>query len=261
MLLIGRTVVFGDSGTSSLENLLDSTQIAALRQGNRPTEIQFQGFIPRLIPNHAELRNMVEAAKSRLNINVMVETLFLFQKPVGADRNGWTQTELSALYNEVIAISSLQGIQYYSASRGSMRTFYETSSVVDGPSTKRPLPDPFYWPPPAELSLYARQKDLTFGDNIYQYTYRYSPGILTITQENITALTYGIITAVGRNNLNSMVALLDAGDSIVIYAVSMARTASFPGIRDRIGDSFSNRAEAVLQWVNAGAERAFRRYN
>ncbi|MDR0312895.1 MAG: hypothetical protein LBI14_04800 [Treponema sp.] len=255
MLFIGLNAVFGDS---SLENLLDSAQIAALRSGNRPTEIQFRDFIPRLIPNHAELRNMVEATKRRLNINVMVETLFLFQKPAGADRNGWTQNEVSALYNEIIAISSLQGIQYYSVSRGAMRTFYETSSVVDGPSTKRPLPDPNYWYPPAELSLYAHQKDLTFGDNIYQYTYRYSPGALIITQENITSLTYGIITAVGRNNLNSMIALLDAGDSIVIYAVSMARTASFPGIRDRIGDSFSNRAEAVLQWINAGAERAFR---
>jgi hypothetical protein len=202
---------------------------------------------------------MVEATRRRLNINVMVETLFLFQKPAEADRNGWTQNELSALYNEIIAISSLQGIQYYSASRSAMRIFYETSSVVDGPSTKRPLPDPSYWSPPAELSLYARQKDLTFGDNIYLYTYHYSPGIMIIIQENVTSLTYGIITAVGRNNLNSMVALLDAGDSIVIYAISMARTATFLGIRDRIGDSFSNRAEAILQWVNDGAGRAFRR--
>jgi hypothetical protein len=82
---------------------------------------------------------------------------------------------------------------------------------------------------------------------------------MIIIQENISALTYGIITAVGRNNLNAMVALVDAGDSVVIYAVSMARTGSFPGIRDRMGDSFSNRAEAILQWINSGAERAFRK--
>jgi hypothetical protein len=255
MLFSGLNAVFGET----LENLLDSTQIAALRRGDRPTEIQFRDYIPRLIPNHAELRNMIEAAKRGLNPNVMVETLFLFQKPVQADRNGWTQAELTALYNEVIAISTLQGIQYYSASRGAMRIFYETSSVIDGPSTKRPLPDPSYLMPSAEMSLYARQKDLTFGDNVYQYTFRIVPGAMIIIQENITALTYGIITAVGRNNLNAMVALVDAGDSIVIYAVSMARTASFPGIRDRMGDSFSNRAEAILQWINSGAERAFRK--
>ena len=51
--------------------------------------------------------------------------------------------------------------------------------------------------------------------------------------------------------------MLDAGEYILIYAVSMAKAASLPGMNDRIGSSFSNRAEAILQWITRGADRAF----
>ena len=246
---------------SSLEELLGSAHIAELKAGNRPTEIQFRNFNPVLVPRNAALTALVETAKNEINPNVMIETLFLFQKPNGADMTGWTAAEQTALYNELVAISSLQGIQYFSTSRNTMRTFYETSSVIDSPSTKRPLPDPVYAALPSILSLYAQQRDLTFGDNTYQYTYHLSPGSLFMAQKNITPMRYGIITAVGRDNLNSIIALLDAGDSILVYVVSMARTASFPGVRDRVGASFSTRAEAILEWISAGAERAFSRAN
>ena len=243
--------------TISLEDLLDNSLITILRAGERPTEIQFRNLQFRLIPRHEGLRRLMEAIHRDLDPSIMVETLHLYQKPRDAEKTGWTQAELTALFNETIAISTLQGIQYYSASRGTMRTFYETSLVIDNPTTRRPLPDPSYMTVPPELVLFARQRDLSFGDNIYQYTYRILPGALVFLQENLTGLNAGIIPAVGKNNLRSGLVLLDAGDCLIIYAVSMAKATSLPGLRDRIGDSFSNRAEAIIQWIVSGADRAF----
>jgi hypothetical protein len=37
----------------------------------------------------------------------------------------------------------------------------------------------------------------------------------------------------------------------------MARAASLPGIRDRVGRSFSTRAEAMLHWFAGQADKAF----
>ena len=76
-------------------------------------------------------------------------------------------------------------------------------------------------------------------------------------QQNLTSLSYGIIPAVARNNLRSALAVLDAGDYLLVYVVSMARAASFPGVRERIGNSFANRAEAILHWFSDQADRAF----
>jgi hypothetical protein len=138
-----------------------------------------------------------------------------------------------------------------------MRTFYEISQIIDGPSSKNPLPDPAFLRPPRELSLYARQKDLTFGDNIYQYDFYYTQGTIIFIQQNLTSLTAGIIPAVGKNNLRSVVAIIDAEDSILVYAASMAKAVLIPGMNERLGTSFANRAEAILRWFSDQADKVF----
>ena len=241
----------------SLENLINPQQAGALLAGERPVLVQFNSPRPQLFPQHEVLRRHIEAVRRDLGPSVMVETLYLYKKPPQAEMTTWSAEEKANLYNEILALSTLAGIQYYSVSRGSMRTLYETSQVIDGPSTRRPLPDPAFPRPPAELTVYARQKDLTFGDNVYQYIFYTAPGIMIFTQQNITPLSAGIITAVGRNNLRSTVAILDAGEYLLVYMASMARAASLPGMRERIGNSFTNRAEAIIQWFSNQADAAF----
>jgi len=226
-------------------------QLYALERG-RIMEIQFKTPAPLLLPNISELRQVTASTIRELNPNIMVETLYLYLKPekLHSDAGNWVLEQKINVFNQMMAISSLTGIEYYSASRGSMRTFYEYSSIIDAPQTKKTLADPVYTQIPASLTIYARQKDLTFGDNIYSYNYSVSRDCLFFIQENITTLSYGIIPVIGKGNLRSVLAVIDCGDSILIYAASMAKAASMPGLSDRIGNSFSNRAEAVLNWFN-----------
>ena len=241
----------------SLEALIGPQYINALHAGENPVLVQFSAPRPQLTPQHEALRRHIEAVRQDLGPSVMVEMLYLYRKPPGAAMTAWTAEEMARLYNELVALSTLAGIQYFSASRGRMQTLYETSQVIDGPSTRRPIADPVFTRPPAELTVYVRQEDLTFGDNVYQFTFYTAPGALIITQQNLTALTVGFIRAVGRNNLRSTVAILDAGEYILVYAASMARAASVPGMRERIGSSFTTRTEAIIQWFSGRADRAF----
>ena len=243
----------------SLEELIGPRQAGALIAGEKPVLVQFKNTEPSLVPRHEVLKTIIEALRLELNPSVMVETLYIYKKPPEADKPVWGAAEELRLYNELLSLSTLAGIQYFSASRGAMRTFYETSFVIDGPTTKKLLLDPVLPRPPAELTVYARQKDLTFGDNIYQYNYYSVPGAIIFTQENLTSLTYGIIPAVGKNKLRSTIAILDAGDYLLVYAASMAKAASIPGINDRIGNSFANRAEAIIHWFSQRADKAFKR--
>ena len=240
----------------SLEDLIGPEQAAAILAGEKPLLAQFRDPRSRLSPRHDVLRGHIEAQRRDLDPSVMVETLHIYQKPQPVENAAWSAEEEARLYNNLLALSSLAGLQYYSASRGSMRIFYETSFVIDGPSSKNPLPDPAYARPQAEIRIYARQKDLTFGDNIYQYDYYTAPGAIIFVQQNLTPLTVGIIPAVGKDRLRSVVAVFDAGNYLLVYAASMARAVSFPGMNDRLGNSFANRAEAVIQWFSAQADRA-----
>ena len=247
----------GTAFSLSLEELIGEERGAELRDHGTITGVQLRNPEPRLLPRHGEVRRLVEDARSALEPGILVETLFLYEKPAGAALPVWSEAERTGLFNGALALSTLTGIQYYSSSRKTMRTFYESSAVIDGPDTKRPQPDPVYGAPPAELTVYARQRDLTFGDNLYRYDYFAREDALIFVQQNLSALAYGIIPAVGRNKLQSFVAVIDAGEHLLIYAASMAKAASVPGVGQRIGNSFSTRAEAILGWFARQADGVF----
>jgi hypothetical protein len=263
-LILAVVIAFSGTGRvsgASLEDLLGSAPAAALAAGERPAEIQFKEPRFLLIPRHERIMQVIEAVRQELDPGIMVETLYLYKKPAGTGKSVWSEAERLSLYNGVLALSTLTGLQYYSASRQAMRTFYESSQVIDSPSTKKAAADPVYPVLVDKLTLYARQKDLTFGNNIYQYDYYNFPDALLFIQQNLTSLTYGIIPAVGKNKLRSAVAVIDAGDYLLVYAVSMAKAASLPGMKERVGNSFSNRAGAVLNWFTSQADKAFARAN
>jgi hypothetical protein len=237
-----------------LENLIPADYTARLRgaEQGRIIEAQLKNPAPVLMPNHEGLRQYAGGAMNTLKPNMLVEALYLYLKPphLKTDSGNWDEKQKITVFNQMTAISTLAGIQYYSSSRGGVRTFYENSSVIDGPVTKKTLSDPVFTQLPAVLTVFARQKDLTFGDNIYRYDYINAEDAIFFSQENITSLNYGIIPVIGKGNLRSVMAVIDCGDSILIYAVSMAKTASVPGFSDKICASFSNRAQAVLYWFS-----------
>jgi len=234
-----------------LESLISPDNAGKLlSSGEVIIKTQLKSPVPELLPQNSELRQLVTNAINSQNPNMLVEALYLYKKPVSfhTASGSWDSGQKAKIFNQMTALSTLTGIQYFSASRNAMRTFYEYSSVIDSPTTKKPLADPVFAQPPASLSIFARQKDLTFGDNIYRYEYVSTADALFFTQENVTALNYGIIPAVGKGNLRSVLAVIDCGDSILIYAISLAKAASVPGMQSRVGNSFTNRAEAVLKW-------------
>ncbi|GHV93870.1 hypothetical protein AGMMS50293_01900 [Spirochaetia bacterium] len=225
---------------------------------------QLKNPSPGLLPQHAGLRRLIDETRTSLGPSLCAETLFLYEKPrPQADSDAvdtganWSEAERAGLFNQVLALSTLTGIQYYSASRGAMRIFYESSRVIDNPDSKQVIPDPMYATPPVSLTLYARQKDLTFGDNIYRYDYHATSDAFFFVQENLTALIVGIIPAVGRNKLRTVLAVIDCGDSLLIYTLSLAKAASVPGMGERVGNAFTNRATAVLKWFTGRADGVF----
>ena len=235
-----------------LENIVSSAHASLLRSNDELiVETQLRtGSSPLLLPQYSELQRIVTAAIGSLRPNMMIESLYLYKKPLSFHTTAsvWDTSQMSGVYNQATAISTLTGIQYYSASRRAMRTFYEYSSVVDGPQSRNPQEDPVFSQPPFAMTLYARQRDLTFGDNIYRYDYSLTRDAVIFIQENVTSLSYGIIPVIGRGKLQSVMAVIDCGDSILIYTVSLVSALSLPGLNDRIRDSFTNRAEAVLTW-------------
>ncbi|GHU49715.1 hypothetical protein FACS1894200_08650 [Spirochaetia bacterium] len=240
-----------------LSDLLDEQTLFELRKGLPLSKVQFSTVKPLLAPQSRFLLDQITAIQTQLKPNTMAESLYLYNKPSTAQKGGWSEQERTKLYNQCTAISSLTGIQYFSVSRNAMRVFYEKSTVIDDPDKKRVLSDPVYSTPPAQMLLYARQEDLTFGSNIYRYDYLAQKDAFLFIQQNMTSLDIWFVTAVGKTKLRSILSVFDAGASLLVYVVSMADAFSLFGFEERIGSSFSNRAEAILSWFSTQADKAF----
>lgn len=212
-----------------------------------------RGAAPSLAPDHPAARALRDEL-AREAPDVIVEALFLWRKP----RAAAPAAELLETYNVLRAIGSLQGIEYYSASRKAMRLFYEYSSLIDGPETKAPTADRRLAALPRAETLYARQKDLSFGDNLYRYDFTSGPDYIASLSANLTTMRYGIVPVAAPEALKvrSLAILVDEG--IVFYAISSAKAAVVPGVRAKLESSFGNRAQAIYDWFAAKADAAWR---
>ncbi|GHU62395.1 hypothetical protein FACS189445_5380 [Spirochaetia bacterium] len=250
-LVLGQTL---RAQSVSLDSLVSQESAAVLRRGENITRFQTKNLSAALVPQDRYIQDLTNRIIGKLNPSFFVEILSVYRKP---STGAWTAGERAGIFNQTLTLSSLAELQYYSINRGRMHTFFETSTVVSGPDGKTPRPDPGYTEPPDELTIYARQKDMTFGDNVYRYDYYALPTSLIFVQENLTDMKYGIITAIKKNKLCSVIAIYDAGEYLLMYVVSMAKISSIPGMNNRIGGSFTNRAEAILNWFSGRVDRVF----
>ncbi|MDH8700804.1 hypothetical protein M2138_000135 [Dysgonomonadaceae bacterium PH5-43] len=200
---------------------------------------------PQLIPNLTFVKDIVDEQISLLNPNLFVECLTIYKKE---KKSSSSERDRLALLNTTLNVSSLQGIEYYSKTKGKMRVLYEESVTINNPKEQKTIKDKFFNDVQDSVTVYAKQKDSSFGSNIYMYKYYSTPDILLFTQENLTNMKYGFVTLIGESNLRSVVSIIDAKDHILIYVLSMAKASVPSWIEKRVRESFINRADALIKW-------------
>jgi hypothetical protein len=208
------------------------------------------GATPQLLPIDPSA-DRIRAAVAADKPGILVETVFFLPRPAPADPLD-RQTELARIYGLLRSFSTLEGIQYYSVTHKSMRVLYAESYRIDGPETKLRLPDPPVPLPaemPAEETLFAFQKDLSFGANTYSYAFKAYPDAVSTEMTNLTRLTYGILPLVAPKALKTRLLVIPASDGIVFYTESDSVS---PGpFRARLAESFANRATALFAWFSS----------
>ncbi|HRY53777.1 MAG TPA: hypothetical protein P5133_08560 [Spirochaetia bacterium] len=211
-----------------------------------------EGGKPVLLPAHPSAEAL-RAALAAEKPAVLVEAAFVLPRPA-PEGEGGLAAELGAIYGLLGSFGSLEGIEYWSVSKGGWKVFYEESYRVDGPETKRrladpPAPGPGALPPAEEV--YVFQRDTTFGGNYYRYSFASSAGAVSLASNNLTRLSYGIIPMLAPGALATRLLVLQASDAIVFYAASGAAAPEL--FRSRLEKSFGNRAEALFRWFAARA--------
>lgn len=197
----------------------------------------------------APLAALVEGFAAESNARIAVEGLFFV--PLTAEQRA-RATPLE-VYNITRAISTLEGIEYYSASRGRYRVFYEESFVIDSPETKVRQADPLLPPAtsiPVRDTQYLQQRDSSFGENIYRARYLHGEEITRLEIINLTTMYYTILPLVQPERLRTLFAAVPTERGVLFYGVSLIRVGSLLGLEERVVNSFTNRLRAVGEWFD-----------
>ncbi|MEM5948835.1 DUF6675 family protein [Spirochaetia bacterium 38H-sp] len=182
---------------------------------------------------------------NKLKPTIGVETIFII--PMTEKLRAEKNTQL-AIYNITHKISSMSGIEYYSASRKKMRIMFKEAYIIDNQKNKNKQPDPEYNKIPQTDSILIYQDDSSFGKNIYSIDYIQKNTTLILSMINRDKLAYmGWIPLVDPGNISINLIIIPREEYIIFYGICSVKTISFFGIEKRY-DSFYNRIVALKNW-------------
>jgi len=226
--------------------LLTEKKLSSASFGDTTKSLQFFPETP--------LKAVLTEAAGAIDPNVTIEVLFLYEK------RGTDFTSPGAhlkLYKLLRDGSRLAGIEYFSASRYTYRTFYSESYAIDSLESKKKIGDPTVKEIPGRSSVFLFQNDLTFGKNYYEATYRYAGDSIAMTTVNRSKFTYYLMPVIAQGNFLTHIVVVPLQEKIIVYFLSCSKVPGMFGMQERIERSFTNRAEALYTWFSGRIDKAF----
>jgi hypothetical protein len=233
----------------ALPSLSDSDRTALISEGEL-LRFHPDGVSPGLLPNTELTADVVRRIVAG-DLNIGIEGLFFTPKdrlPSAYSSMDSDERKL-ALYNILLSVSTLEGLEYYSASRGEMRLLFEESWVIANPDDKEPLPDKLAISVPAQESIFIHQKDKSFGSNESVMTFRAASDVFAADIINLTPMRYkGIIKVVDPENMQVHLIVVPVEEGLLLYGTMSAKTRNVKAFLDRARNSFTNRVVALTGW-------------
>ncbi len=234
--------VSGSSIEKHLASFLDEEAVDTILQEKQLLRSVYneKNMQPEMVPPFA-VPQLVTEQWGTQKPACLIESVVLYKKKSGQTKN------VKKISRVLRAISRLKGLEYYSSSRKKMRTLYESSYVIDAPETKVKQDDPVNRSD-SDFSVYALQKDLTFGEHVYRYRFVSDGNSSGFLSTNTDALSYSIFQAVKPEALQVSIVVTDLGDYLLIHGLTRADFASFSFLRKRVQRSLKTRGDAILRW-------------
>lgn len=232
-------------------------KVLADLQGNQIAELKEQGnsfrFFysteeawPRLIPETFANGTIADQVVSN-DPSLGVESLYLLPYPEGEGLGGAWEKSARILFQ----VESMEGIEYYSASRKRMRTLFTESYFVRNNESREKIDEPRFSAIPESFEQALLQTDLTFGTNIYDTRFDTDGEVLHFSMVNQTRMIYKFIPMVGPGSLIIHLLVYPVDEGILFYGICSVDSISFFGLERSKKDSFFYRIEALQRWFRS----------
>ena len=155
------------------------------------------------------------------------------------------------------SISKMQGMRYFSRSDKAWDVLYSQAFRVDGGSEENTALLDLTEGSADGKTIFAFMNDHTFGKSRYKLDYRQTEKVLVMFMENTSALSYGPVRAVLPGRFRMCAAVIDQGDSFLVYMCDYAEFKIIKSLKKRLNNSFDARLEAIYLWFcnNLGVQK------
>ena len=219
---------------------LNESQIAELLAEGELTRMIDTDEGPLLVPGE-DFKTAVAEDLESVGYTIGVEVLNLIPE-------GYDDFDMVSAANNLLELSTLKGLEYYSASREHMRTLFVQSYAIDSAENANPVPDPSISGIPSAGSAFMFQEDMTFGKNTLAISYRVTQSTIHMITENITTFSWGPIPLIRPGMLRLHVLLNKTDNCILYYGNFGAKAIKINILKKRIYNSFYNRLVALYGW-------------
>jgi hypothetical protein len=198
-------------------------------------------------------RAAINAEMMGLHPSIGVEFLRVV-KGAGATPNGAPATPNGALdwlrlYNTLHAASTMQGVTYWSVSRGKTEILFVQSYAISSAATRQRIPDPSSSTLPGDSLFYTFQEDHSFGKNTYEEAFSFPGDHIAVRIENLSTISLFLVPIVAPRSFVVRIVLAAAGRDLLFYGAAALRS-SFPlGDRHSREESLVNRLAAMTEWL------------
>lgn len=185
---------------------------------------------------------------TRSGNNWIVESLYQMELPADISPD-----DLSlVIYNSLSAISSLEGILYYSGEHEGMWPLIEEAWITSENRSNVKIEDPFFQElPESPRRTVFFQKDLKFGGNYYRADYYHESNCIRLSITNLSTLRYKAIPLMRPECLNNEILILWDDENLWFYgltAFSMKNRLNL--ISERLmQNAFDYRLSALQGWL------------
>jgi hypothetical protein len=221
---------------------------ALWEQINQETEIinSFFKVNPLKLCPQLTLKESIEKTVKELEPTLSVEYLLIYKTD---NVNNSNPENYLKIYNTLRSISTLTGIEYYSASRERMRTFFYDACVIDNPESNIRQPDPLVEEIPGFDKFYIYTEDSSLGKNISTVTYFKYSNYMAMVMENYSTIWKFIFPIIQPGEMKTYMVIIPYEEYILFYGFSTIKTFELISTAEKKGiPSTTNRLKAFYNW-------------
>jgi len=158
-------------------------------------------------------------------------------------------------FNALGKISNLPNHLFFSHTRQSYVSLFQSATRLESNSRTVPIPDPS----PASIlpqseTIFLRLQDVNFGNTFYRGEFSSSHYGIIYHLTNFRTIRFLLFPVLREENLSATVYMEPLVEGMLIYVIAGADVSAFVASRIDIPSAIARRAELFLKWVSDGLQ-------